>query len=217
MDDPIQRHPTRAEQLDIMASIVAEMARPGDSLLDLGCGTGYFQHLLADKRDDLAVTGVDLKAESLDAARERFGTDRYHWVEGDLSAIDGIALPRERYRFVTTGLTFHDLEDAAKQAVIRRSAGLLEDDGVFLLYDRIRLVEPALFDVQKAVWARIEREHGRGMRTTGDWAAYQADLSPSNRPASLDDYAAWFEDAGLARAIVHLHGNIAIQAGAKRA
>lgn len=216
MDDPIQRHPTRAEQLDIMASILADLARPGDRVLDLGCGTGYFQHLLAAKRDDLDVTGVDRNPDSLAAARARFGAERHRWVEGDLSALDALALPHPRYRFAVTGLTFHDLDDGAKRAVIARVASLLETDGVFLLYDRIRLTEPALFDVQKAVWARLERVHGRGMRTAGDFAAYQADLAPNNRPASLGDYEAWFEEAGLAHAIVHLHGNIAVLAAARR-
>jgi tRNA (cmo5U34)-methyltransferase len=215
MEDPIQRHPTRAEQLDIMVSILASLARPGDRVLDLGCGTGYFQFLLAAARDDLEVTGVDLKPESLAAARERLGETRYRWVEGDLSALDALPLPHERYRFVVTGLTFHDLSDSAKAAVIRRVASLLEDDGVFLLYDRVRLIEPALFEVQKAIWDRIERVHGVAMRGAPSFEAYVADLDKTNTVASLDDYATWFEAAGLARTIVHLHGNIAIQAGAK--
>jgi tRNA (cmo5U34)-methyltransferase len=216
MDDPVQRHPTRAEQLDIMASVIAALARPGDQLLDLGCGVGYFVHLLEAKRRDLAVTGVDLKAEALDRARARFGEDRFTWIKGDLGDPPSLALPAGRYRFVTTALTFHDLSDAQKQAVIARVAALLSHDGLFLLYDRIRLSEPALFPVQTAIWGRLERVYGFGMRSTADFAAYEADLSRTNFPARLEDYGAWLAACGLAHAIVHLHGNIVILAATKK-
>ena len=68
MEDPIGSHPTRAEQLDILASIVADHAAPEDQILDFGCGTGYVAKLIFEKRSDLRFVGVDLKPESLEAA-----------------------------------------------------------------------------------------------------------------------------------------------------
>jgi SAM-dependent methyltransferase len=217
MDDPIRSHPTRAEQLDILATLVADQATAGDRVLDLGCGTGYVAKLILDRRPDLMLTGVDRKAEALTEAHANLAAhaNQVDWIEGDLELLDAIDLPDARYRFVITGLTFHDLDDATKQAVIRWSAVRLAPGGYFLLYDRLRLTEPALFPFQQSIWARIEHIHGRAMRTADSFDAYQADLAPNNRPASLRDYFAWFGAAGLAAACLHLHGNVALIAGAK--
>lgn len=216
MEDPIRRHPTRAEQLDIIVQAVADQARPGDGVLDLGCGTGYLGHLLARARDDLDYVGVDRKGESLEAARANLGA-RARLVEGDLSAIETIAGLEGKWRFIVTALTFHDLDDAGKARVIAWAARRLAADGWFLLYDRLRLTEPALFPLQQSIWRRLERIHGEGMRTADDFAAYERDLGSDNRPATLADYVRWFAAAGLAFQVLHIHGNVALLAGAPRA
>jgi SAM-dependent methyltransferase len=55
-------------------------ARPGDSLLDVGCGTGWFSRRAA--ADDLVVTGLDPNPNWLDFARAHSGPT-LKWVEGD--------------------------------------------------------------------------------------------------------------------------------------
>ena len=74
MQDPIQRHPTRAEQLDILVTAVSETCPDGGSVLDLGCGTGYVGHLLAGQRPDLHFTGVDLSPDALQDAASNLAT-----------------------------------------------------------------------------------------------------------------------------------------------
>lgn len=217
MEDPIGSHPTRAEQLDILATVVAEQARPGDRILDFGCGTGYVAKLIFDKRADLHLTGVDLKPESLAAAAENFSAfdGQTEWFPGNLETLDDIGIPDGPYRFAMTALTFHDLPDDAKRRVISFAAERLSPDGYFLLYDRLRLTESALFPLQQSIWGRIEREYGRGMRTAENFDAYEADIAPNNRPGRLSDYLAWFAEAGLVAQILHLHGNVALIAGGK--
>lgn len=219
MQDPVQRHPTRAEQLDILASLICEHTREGDAVLDLGCGAGYVAHLLLARNPSLELTGVDRSTEALAAARENLAASnaRVSLIEGDLERVADIDLPRTSYRFVISVLTFHDLSDEAKRAVIGKAAEVLEAGGVFFLYDRLRLTEPALFPLQQSIWRRIEREYGRGMRTAESYEAYLADLGSDNRPASLEDYFAWFRQAGLAPGCLHLHGNVALLAGARPA
>ena len=217
MEDPIGGHPTRAEQLDILATVIADNTDAGDHVLDLGCGTGYGARLILDQKPDLRFTGVDRKRESLDEAAANL-TDhggRTNWIEGDLEKIGAIEVDGGPFKVITTALTFHDLPDEGKQAVINWSAARLAPGGFFLLYDRVRLTQAALFPLQQSIWARIERIHGRPMRTADDFAAYEADLAPNNRPARLHDYFTWFSAAGLSAAVLHLHGNVGLIAGGK--
>ena len=59
-------------------------AAQGSSLLDVGCGTGWFTRRFA--RSDLQVTGLDNNAEWLAYARS-CGDDDIAWLEGDAQAL----------------------------------------------------------------------------------------------------------------------------------
>ena len=59
-------------------------ARPGESLLDVGCGSGWFTRRAA--ADDLIATGLDPSPDSLDFARAR-SSPALNWVEGDARAL----------------------------------------------------------------------------------------------------------------------------------
>lgn len=62
----------------------ALVAQPGDSLLDLGCGTGWFSRRAA--ADGLVVTGLDPNAGWLAYARAHGGSG-IEWVDGDARAL----------------------------------------------------------------------------------------------------------------------------------
>ena len=221
MEDPIQRHPTRIEQLDILAEAMADAVRalpegPG-RILDLGCGTGYFPYRLSQKVTGMAYTAVDLSQDSLSAAQENLAGSglEFRGVVGNLMEVGGIDVGAEPFDLVCTCLTFHDLTDDGKQAVFRWVAERLADGGYFFVYDRIRLTSEALFPLQRSLWRRIESVYGRGMRTAASFADYQADLGQGNDPAALADYLEWYEAAGFEAACLHQHGNVVLLAGRK--
>lgn len=74
--------PDRSD-LDAYLAMVEEIG--ARSVLDLGCGTGVFALLLAER--GLTVIGVDPAGASLDVARAKRGAERVRWIHGDASAI----------------------------------------------------------------------------------------------------------------------------------
>lgn len=74
--------------LDVYAVIADELG--ARHVLDLGCGTGTFALLLADR--GLAVTAVDPAAGSLAVARAKPGAGRVDWICGDGSALPLMAV-----------------------------------------------------------------------------------------------------------------------------
>jgi SAM-dependent methyltransferase len=55
------------------------------SALDIGCGTGTFALLLAER--GIAVTGVDPAEASLNVARRKPGAERVRWIHGDATSL----------------------------------------------------------------------------------------------------------------------------------
>jgi hypothetical protein len=63
-------------------------------VLDIGCGTGVFALLLADR--EIEVVGVDPARASIDVARAKPGSGRVRWICGDATTSRrcGLTLPR---------------------------------------------------------------------------------------------------------------------------
>jgi len=74
--------PDRSD-LEVYADLVTELG--AGSVLDVGCGTGTFAVMLAER--GLAVTGVDPAGASLDVARAKPLADRVTWIHGDATSL----------------------------------------------------------------------------------------------------------------------------------
>jgi predicted TPR repeat methyltransferase len=59
------------------AALLCEHMKPGDRLLDVGCGTGLFAEAVAD-RVDCPMEGIDISAASLEVAAKGGRYDRLH-------------------------------------------------------------------------------------------------------------------------------------------
>jgi SAM-dependent methyltransferase len=74
--DPLEAD--RAD-LEVYAAVAEELG--ARHVLDVGCGTGTFALMLADR--GIEVTGVDPAGASLDLARAKPGAERVRWIHGD--------------------------------------------------------------------------------------------------------------------------------------
>jgi SAM-dependent methyltransferase len=93
MVDPLFGHPRLAALYDVLdadrgdldayLSTVEEFG--ARAVLDIGCGTGVFALLLAER--GVEVVGVDPAGASLDVARAKPGAERVRWVHGEVTAL----------------------------------------------------------------------------------------------------------------------------------
>lgn len=77
--------PLDPDRDDLDAYVAIADGFGASSVLDIGCGTGTFACLLAQRGK--AVTGVDPAIASLDVARRKPFADRVQWVTGDAATL----------------------------------------------------------------------------------------------------------------------------------
>lgn len=93
MADECFRHPRLAalydpldpDRSDLDAYVLMAEDFGARRVLDIGCGTGVFALLLADR--GIEVVGVDPAQASIDVARAKPGSERVRWICGDATAL----------------------------------------------------------------------------------------------------------------------------------
>jgi SAM-dependent methyltransferase len=93
MADEIFGHPRLAaiydpldpDRTDLDAYLDLSHQLGAKRVLDIGCGTGVFALLLADR--GVEVVGVDPARASIEVARTKPGSERVRWIRGDATAL----------------------------------------------------------------------------------------------------------------------------------
>lgn len=106
--------PDRSD-LEAYAALVDELG--ARSVLDVGCGTGTFACLLAER--GVEVVGVDPAAASLDVARTKPGAERVRWIHGDATTLPPLRVDLATMTANVAQVFLTDVELVATLAGIR--------------------------------------------------------------------------------------------------
>ncbi|MFC0429204.1 methyltransferase [Kutzneria buriramensis] len=152
-------------------------------MLDIGCGSGLYSHLLLQEFPGLSAVGIDVELILKIAVEQslRLGVaDRFATFDGDFTSDD---LGRD-FDLVLLVNIFHLQSGDSAGLLAKRVASALGDNGIVAIVDQI------IDDRQgpRSTHNRFFRLFATSMLATGGGGAY-----------TVDDYDAWLESAGLHR------------------
>jgi len=128
--------------------------QPGQSILDLGSGTGRNDIFIAQKiGPEGKILGLDISKEMLNSSRKR--CQSYPNVEFREQRIEMPLTYQEEFDRVFISFALHGFEDAKKVGIISNAYHALKPGGVFCIFDYNE------FDLER-LWFPLRRAFIRG-------------------------------------------------------
>ncbi|MGW2177473.1 class I SAM-dependent methyltransferase [Streptomyces sp. NPDC001732] len=118
-------------------------------VLDIGCGTGVFALLLADR--GIEVVGVDPAEASLDVARGKPGSERVRWIHGDATTLPPLSTDLAT---MTANVAQDVVDPEAWRQTLRGAHGALRPGGLLVFETR---------DPARRVWEEWNRQDSYGV------------------------------------------------------
>lgn len=117
-----------------MRAAVVERLASGESVLDLGCGTGSLAVLIKHERPLCRVVGIDGDPRILEIARQKSARRR---LAVELRVADAAKLPFDAAAFdaVVSSMMFHHLPPETKRSALLECVRVLKLGGRMLLMD----------------------------------------------------------------------------------
>ena len=104
----------------------------GETLLDVGCGTGVFAREAT--KAGLCVTAADVSDKMLEYAQEKSAQENLEikYIKGGFLTIP---IMEQAFDYVTTSFSFHHLPDLYKFIALKRVNQLIQNDGKLFIQD----------------------------------------------------------------------------------
>lgn len=137
---------------------------PGQSVLEIGCGTGNLAMLVKRSHPDVVVAGLDPDGPSLDIARRkarRAGVD----VDWEPGVAQDLPYPDGAFDQVMSSLMLHHLEPDQRGHALREARRVLTADGLLHVVDLGGRTDPAEGLVTRAAsrWPRLGGNYTDGL------------------------------------------------------
>src|SRR5712692_4474885 len=114
------------------ALIAAAGVQPGQHVLDVGCGTGYFARLLAQTvGPEGRVGGIDPSPAMIGYARRRTG--RASNCQFQVGTAEALEFPAEHFDVVVSSLVMHHLPEDLRVAALQEMWRVLRPGGKLLV------------------------------------------------------------------------------------
>ena len=107
---------------------------PGETALDVGCGTGTLALAMESRQGTVQVHGIDASPEMIDVAREK-ATKAGSQVDFQVALIEAIPFPDATFDLVTSSMMLHHLPDGLKRAGLAEIRRVLKPGGRFMAMD----------------------------------------------------------------------------------
>ena len=116
---------------------IASKVHPGQTVLDLGCGTGMLSVKLALRGAN--VIGIDINPQMLDLAKKQLeqasAKSKVSFQQGN--ALDLDEFERESFDVITASLLFSELSDNEKKFLLHEIHRVLKPSGILVIGDEI--------------------------------------------------------------------------------
>lgn len=161
------------------AAVAAAVRKPGDRVLEIGCGTGTVTEQLVQR--GAQVVAIDQSPEMLEVAKTRVASADVEWREQTAAEID--KLPKGAFDAVILSLCLSDMSSSERRFVLEESAERLNAGGVVVVADEVKA---------PSGWRRALQLLWRGPQAALAWLL----VGSISRP--VPDVEAELQDAKLA-------------------
>jgi ubiquinone/menaquinone biosynthesis C-methylase UbiE len=113
------------------------LINPGDSVLDVGCGTGEVTLLAKIRTKQGSVYGIDPSPEMIAVARKKAASKRLD-IDFRMGVIEALPFPDSSLDVVTSSLMMHHLPEPLKERGLAEIYRVLKPGGRLLIADFLR-------------------------------------------------------------------------------
>ena len=113
------------------------LIKPGDAVLDVGCGTGAVAFLAKTRAKECKVYGIDPAPEMIDVARKKAARKKLD-IDFRIGVIESLPFPDSSIDVVTSSLMMHHLPEDLKARGLAEVYRILKPGGRLLIADFMR-------------------------------------------------------------------------------